>query len=184
MFFSNLVAVYFLINWFPTPMASAGLSVSQAVVASALIHVGSLVGTLTLAGVVRRIGAFERVAAGFLLGALGIVLLALAEATPTLTMIGAFVAGFFVIGTQTAANAVSALLYPATIRSTGIGWALGIGRSGSILGPLIGGALLSLHWSSAALFLVASGPAAVAAASAFRISRLLRREHLRENHAV
>jgi AAHS family 4-hydroxybenzoate transporter-like MFS transporter len=184
MFFSNLVALYFLINWFPTLMASAGLSLSQAVVASALIQVGSLVGTLALAGVVRRIGAFEMVAAGFLLGALSIALLALAEATPTLTMIGAFVAGFFVIGTQTAANAVSALLYPATIRSTGIGWALGIGRSGSILGPLIGGALLSLHWSSAALFLVASGPAAVAAASAFRISRLLRREHLRENHAV
>lgn len=176
MFFSNLVALYFLINWFPTLMANAGLSLQQAVVASALIQVGSLVGTLTLAVVVRRMGAFEMVAAGFFLGGLSIAMLAFAQIDATLTMVGAFVAGFFVIGTQTAANALAALLYPTTIRSTGIGCALAVGRTGSILGPLIGGALLSLHWSSAGLFVVASVPALVAAGSAFQLSRRLSRE--------
>ena len=176
MFFSNLVALYFLINWFPTLMASAGLSLRQAVVASALIQIGSLIGTLTLAIVVRRIGAFEMVAAGFFFGAASIALLAFAQTDATFTMIGAFVAGFFVIGTQTAANALAALLYPTTMRSTGIGWALGVGRTGSILGPLIGGALLSLHWSSTGLFVVASVPALVAACSALQLSRRLNRE--------
>ena len=171
MFFSNLIALYFLINWFPTLGHAAGLTLREALLASALIQVGSIAGTFLLAVFVRRRRAFSLVAGGFLLGAVAIATLAAIASSPTGLMIGGFITGFFVIGTQTGANAMSAMLYPTTIRSTGIGWALGVGRSGSILGPLVGGALLSLHWSTAGLFLIAAVPAAVAAAAAFGISR-------------
>ncbi|MBV8888224.1 MAG: MFS transporter [Alphaproteobacteria bacterium] len=175
MFFANLIALYFLINWFPTLIHAAGLPLQQAVIASALIQIGSIAGMLLLAAAMRRVPAFVLLALGFLLGALSFAGLAWFGTTLTGVMAGAFVAGFFVIGTQTGANAVSAMLYPTSIRSTGIGWAIGIGRAGSILGPLIGGVLLSLHWSTASLFLIAAVPAAVAAVAALAIARLLDR---------
>ncbi len=65
-------------------------------------------------------------------------------------------------------------MYPPSIRSTGVGWALGIGRLGAIAGPYIGGELIALHWSSRELFMAAAVPAAIAAASALVISGLVR----------
>ncbi len=173
MFFANLIALYFMINWYPTLVHGAGIPLNEAVIASAMIQIGSIVGMLVLAAIIRKIGAFAMLAAGFLLGALSLAGLALYGTTVTGVMVGGFVAGFFVIGTQTGANAVSAMLYPTSIRSTGIGWAIGVGRAGSILGPLIGGLLLSLQWPAGSLYLVAGIPAAVAALAAFAISRVL-----------
>ena len=86
-----------------------------------------------------------------------------------------FASGFCIVGGQTAANALAAGAYPTAARATGVGWALGIGRVGSIVGPLIGGLLLSLHWSTEALFGVAAIPALGAAAAASMLSRMAER---------
>jgi MFS transporter, AAHS family, 4-hydroxybenzoate transporter len=67
------------------------------------------------------------------------------------------------IGSQLGANAMAAGLYPARIRSTGVGWALGIGRLGGIAGPAIGGALLAFGLPPKQIFLCACGPALIAA---------------------
>ena len=91
-------------------------------------------------------------------GAIGIV-----GTTVATVMATVFVAGFFVIGTQFCMNALAASSYPTAVRATGVGWALGIGRIGSVLGPVIGGLLLSLGWGNAALFFVAAMPALVSA---------------------
>jgi AAHS family 4-hydroxybenzoate transporter-like MFS transporter len=72
-------------------------------------------------------------------------------------------AGAGIIGGQTAANALAAATYPTQIRSTGVGWALGIGRIGSIIGPLVAAALLMAHVSVRGIFLVSAIPALVAA---------------------
>jgi AAHS family 4-hydroxybenzoate transporter-like MFS transporter len=56
--------------------------------------------------------------------------------------------------------------YPTAIRSTGVGWALGIGRMGSIIGPWIGGLILSFEWQTSSLFLTAVIPALIAALAA------------------
>jgi AAHS family 4-hydroxybenzoate transporter-like MFS transporter len=79
-----------------------------------------------------------------------------------------------VIGGQIAANALAAAFYPTSVRSTGIGWALGIGRIGSIVGPLVGGVLLTMKWSAAAVFLAAAAAALCAALAAIGLSRLAR----------
>ncbi|GAC1624668.1 MAG: hypothetical protein NVS4B4_08900 [Bradyrhizobium sp.] len=73
---------------------------------------------------------------------------------------------------QIAANALAAGFYPTSVRATGVGWALGIGRVGSIVGPLIGGALLSAKWSTASVFGAAAGAALCAALAAFSLSRI------------
>jgi AAHS family 4-hydroxybenzoate transporter-like MFS transporter len=83
-----------------------------------------------------------------------------------------FAAGFCVVGGQIAANALAAAFYPTSVRASGVGWALGIGRIGSIIGPLVGGALLSAKWSTASVFGAAAAAALCAALAAFSLSRL------------
>jgi AAHS family 4-hydroxybenzoate transporter-like MFS transporter len=65
-----------------------------------------------------------------------------AVGTTALLMLVIFAAGFFVIGTQYCMNALAASFYPTRLRSTGVGWALGIGSIGSIVGPVVGGIVL------------------------------------------
>ena len=85
--------------------------------------------------------------------------------TPALLLIVATVAGFCLIGGQTGVNALASTFYPTFIRSTGVGWALGIGRIGSIAGPGVGGILIALHWPTTAIFII-GGIAALCAAIA------------------
>jgi len=49
-----------------------------------------------------------------------------------------FFAGFLVLGIQSGINVVGAMIYPTSLRANGSGWELGIGRIGSIVGPLVG----------------------------------------------
>ena len=79
-------------------------------------------------------------------------------------------AGAAMIGSQLGANAMVAALYPARIRSTGVGWALGIGRLGGIAGPAIGGSLLAFGLPPKQIFLCACVPALVAAACTFLLT--------------
>ena len=153
---------------------TAGVDVSSALVAASLIQVGSILGTLTLAALAGRVDTFVVMCIGYTGGALALALIAMAGRSVTYLMAVAFIAGFFVIGTQTGANAVSVLVYPPSIRATGVGWALGIGRLGAIAGPYVGGELIALHWSSRDLFIASTVPAAIAAISAAIISRLVR----------
>jgi AAHS family 4-hydroxybenzoate transporter-like MFS transporter len=85
--------------------------------------------------------------------ALSLALLGYFGAEPGPVMAAAFFAGFFVIGSQYGANAMAASYYPTFIRSSGVGWALGVGRAGNIAGPLIGGIMLGTGWSIATIWL-------------------------------
>jgi AAHS family 4-hydroxybenzoate transporter-like MFS transporter len=112
---------------------------------------------------------------GYLCGALMLVLLAFSGGSVAYFTLVSFVAGFFVVGTQTGANAVSAFVYPPSLRSTGVGWALGIGRTGAILGPSVGGLLIGLGWPTRDLFIAAAAPAVIGSICAFALSGMLRR---------
>ncbi len=73
------------------------------------------------------------------------------------------IAGIGVVGGQSGVNALAATFYPTDLRSTGVGAGLGIGRIGAIVGPVVGGQLLALHWQNQELFLAAAVPAAISA---------------------
>jgi AAHS family 4-hydroxybenzoate transporter-like MFS transporter len=94
--------------------------------------------------------------------ALFIAGIAMGSANLWILMIATFLAGFGVVGAQIGMNALAAGLYPTAIRSTGVGWALGVGRIGSIIGPLAGGILLSFGWNVQSVVLVAAVPALLA----------------------
>ncbi|MGB8604649.1 MFS transporter [Bradyrhizobium sp.] len=170
-FFMSLLDIYFLANWLPTVLNDLGASVSSAVLIGSMLQVGGVVGTFALGSVIDRF-SFRALAlvyfiAVFAVGAIG----QLGYSVVFVTM-AIFVAGFCVIGGQIAANALAAAFYPTSVRATGVGWALGIGRVGSIIGPLVGGMLLTMKWSTASVFMAAAAAALCAALASFSLSRL------------
>jgi AAHS family 4-hydroxybenzoate transporter-like MFS transporter len=162
-FFSNLLILYFLINWLPSVLQAAGLSLERAIIGTVLLNAGGILGGLGLGWLVDRRGPFGVLFVSYCLAAMSILAIGNFASTVTFAMLIVFVAGFFVIGSQFCMNALAASTYPTSARSTGVGWALGIGRVGSVVGPVIGGWLLSLGWTNAALFFAVSVPAAVSA---------------------
>jgi AAHS family 4-hydroxybenzoate transporter-like MFS transporter len=170
-FFMSLLDLYFLANWLPTVLNDLGASVSTAALIGSMLQVGGVVGTFALGSVIDRF-SFRALAlvyfiAVFAIGAIG----QLGHSIVFVTM-AIFAAGFCTVGGQIAANALAAGFYPTSVRSTGVGWALGIGRVGSIIGPLVGGALMTAKWSTGSVFMAAASAAFCAALAAFSLSRL------------
>lgn len=168
-FFMSLVDLYFLSNWLPTVLNDLGTSVSTAALIGSMLQIGGLVGTFALGSVIDRF-SFRALAATYLLAAIAVACVGLMHRSVPGVTAAVFASGFCIVGGQIAANALAAGSYPTTARATGVGWALGIGRVGSIVGPLLGGLLLSLHWSTESLFGLAAVPALGAALAAIFLS--------------
>jgi AAHS family 4-hydroxybenzoate transporter-like MFS transporter len=170
-FFMSLLDIYFLSNWLPTVLNDLGASISEAAAIGSMLQVGGVVGTFALGSIIDRFSfralALVYFVAVFAVGAIGQLGHSAALVTSAI-----FVAGFCIVGGQIAANALAAGFYPTSVRATGVGWALGIGRVGSIVGPLVGGVLLSLKWSAGEVFVAAAGAALCAALAAFSLGRL------------
>jgi AAHS family 4-hydroxybenzoate transporter-like MFS transporter len=175
-YFMNLLVIYFVISWLPAVLRQAGMPISAGVEAISLFSLGGIIGSLLQGISMRQVGASTVLAAEFglsvlLIGSLGVL-------PPSLGMIlsVAFGLGILVQGAQAGLNALVAEFYPTAIRSTGVGWALGVGRIGSIVGPVLGGVMLSLQWDLQQIFLAGTVPAlcaglAVLAGSKFRQAR-------------
>lgn len=160
-FFMNLLMMYFLINWLPTVLAQAGLPVERAIIATVLLNLGGIIGGLALGRLIDRRGPYRVLASAYLGAAVFTALIGVVDISVGAIMATVFVTGFCIIGAQFGMNALAADYYPTAMRSTGIGWALGIGRIGSVLGPVIGGLLLALDWPTSSLFLAAAMPALI-----------------------
>jgi len=159
--FMNLIDLYFLSNWLPTLIRDAGYPTDTAVLVATALQVGGVIGTLTLGRLIDRLGFVRVLAVCFLIACVTVGLIGhVAAALPMLVAV-VFVAGFCIVGGQPAVNALAATYYPTTLRATGIGWSLGVGRIGSVIGPVIGGQLIAMQWSSPALFSAAAVPALV-----------------------
>lgn len=158
MFFMNMLDIYFLNSWLPTLTHGVGLDIQAAIAVGVAFQLGGIGGTVGLGLSIERLG-FNRVlfltyAAGFV----SIVTIGLAGASMPILMPAVFVAGVAVIGGQIGCNAYAARVYPTYVRATGIGWALGIGRLGSILGATVGGLMLAAQWSIPSLFQASAVP--------------------------
>jgi len=170
-YFMNLLMIYFVVSWLPAILRQAHLPLSAGVMAITAFSVGGAAGCLVTGRLLRTAGAHPIVLGEFCAATVLIGVLAL---TPPLLwlILGVTAAlGFAVQGAQAGLNALVAGYYPTPIRSTGIGWALGIGRIGSIIGPLLGGVMLSLDWPLRDIFLAGMAPAACAAAAVLVGSR-------------
>jgi AAHS family 4-hydroxybenzoate transporter-like MFS transporter len=167
MFFMNLLDLYFLNSWLPTVMNDNGINVRIAIVITTLFQIGGAIGAILLGRLIDRRLSFRILAWTYLSAAACIFLIGEAGSSIGLLVITVFAAGFCVVGGQTSSNALAAEFYPTAMRSTGVGWALGIGRIGSIIGPTLGGILLSRGGGTRQIFWLAAVPVLIATAAAF-----------------
>lgn len=161
MHFANLAILYFLANWLPTLVRDAGLPLRTSVIAGTILQGASVLGALCLARLITRYGFFRVLPVSYSIAAVAIALIGQVATSAQALFAVVFVVGFCAIGGLNGINALAVASYPASLRTTGIGWALGVGRFGSILAPVLGGILLANHWSISSLFLVAAAPAVV-----------------------
>lgn len=171
LFFMSLLDLYLLSNWLPTVVNDLGASVSVAAIIGSMLQVGGFAGVFTLGRFIDRF-SYRALAVTYLVAALAVGTIGLVGHSTVLLTAAIFASGFCIVGGQIASNALAATFYPTNVRSTGVGWALGIGRLGSIVGPLVGGALIARHVGLDKLFLFAAVPAVIACVAAVFLSRL------------
>lgn len=164
-FFMNLLVMYFLVNWLPSLLRGSGLSLEVAILSTALLNLGGVAGGIVLGRLIDRRNPYRILGSAYAMAAVFIALIASFSSNVPFLLIATTLAGVGISGAQIGLNAVTAASYPTAIRSTAIGWALGVGRVGSILGPTLGGILLGLGWTPASLLLAAVVPAVIAAAA-------------------
>ena len=165
-FITSLTGHHFLTSWLPTVLDSNGVPLAHAVVAGSLIQGGGAVGSLIVGRLMDRFGMMVIVAA-FILSVPFVVMIGAFAMPEYMLMLVVFTAGLCLLGGQIGLNALAGTIYPTFVRSTGAGWALGIGRIGSIIGPVIGGVLIGMKLSMPALFICAAIPAACCAVTVF-----------------
>jgi len=172
MFFGMLL-IYFLVNWIPAMLAQEGLSHKEAVMGVVTLNLGGVIGSLVISRLMDRFGPFRPLAAILSIGAIGVALIGTTAGDVDRAMVVIFLTGLFISGSLLAMPALSARYYSTAIRGTGVGWSMAIGRTGSAIGPVLGGALLTFGLSTAELFLAAAIPAVLAAITIFAMRRYI-----------
>lgn len=159
--FANMVALMFMNSWLTTVLHNAGFAIGVAILIAAVVHVGGIIGGICISDAFDRFARtrFYVLAAAYGLAALFVASVGYSGAELVWTTVAIFVAGFFLYGVQNSFNAVSSVLYPTAMRSTGASWGQGIASIANIIGPMLGGILLALHWpSNRLLYLIALAP--------------------------
>jgi MFS transporter, AAHS family, 4-hydroxybenzoate transporter len=170
-FVTTLMTNYFLNSWMPLLFNNVGLTPEKAALASSLYHIGGTVGGLLISVLLDQFG-FVVIAVLFVCAAPAIAAIGSSSMSYAALAPLAAVAGLCVLGGQFGNNAAAGLLYPTQFRSKAVGWALGIGRFGAIVGPLLGGHLIKLHLPMRQLFLAAAMPMLIGAVAAVILVRL------------
>jgi MFS transporter, AAHS family, 4-hydroxybenzoate transporter len=162
-FFTIFMVLVTVTFWTPAVLHSVGFSLSAAALIIGLNNLGSFIASASSGWAVHRGGAFRVLIPCAIIG--GLALAWFGQATSSVAMLGAasFLAGFFVGGTGTGLIAVAAGMYPTAIRSTGIGWAMGMGRVGQVFGPVLTGILVGLGVKVGGIFFAAAVPCFIAA---------------------
>jgi len=175
--FTNLLTYYFLVGWLPTVLTSGGLGIGQAILVTVLMGIGTVCGGVLLARLIDKFGSYQILALNYVGAATVCVLIGVLNQHLVGVSVMVFFAGFCVGGSQLIANALAATYYPTEMRSTGVGWALGAARSGAVVGPIIGGFLLSMQLNTQELFSALTVPTLIAAVAVFALGKYTAAQH-------
>lgn len=170
-FFMSLLDLYFLNSWLPTVLHDSGLQLERALRITAMFQVGGAIGAFVLGRTFDRMKSFIGLAAAYAGAAVCVFFIGMAGSSLLVQTGLVFATGVCVVGGQTGSNAMAAELYPTSIRSTGVGWSLGIGRIGSIVGPMLGATLLSSHLDVRQVFWAAAVPPGIAVIAVMLVNR-------------
>jgi AAHS family 4-hydroxybenzoate transporter-like MFS transporter len=172
LFIMNLMGYFALLSWTPVLLTTAHIPLSQAAVAQMVFQIGGTIGGWVLCRPIDKYGLMP-VAILFALSVPAVAIIGyVGTISEPLLMVVEFFAGFCVLGLQFGLNAVSGMIYPTSFRANGSGWALGIGRVGAIVGPLLGGLFIAMHLPIEHLFLLAAIPFVVGTIACYALARL------------
>jgi AAHS family 4-hydroxybenzoate transporter-like MFS transporter len=164
-FFCSLMNLFLFVYWLPQVLHLTGMTPAEAARTTSFRELGAILAVVYLGLLIDRFGPERTLAWHYAAGVVFIAAIALAVMPYLLLAVVIFFSGMTIIGSQTGANATCGKLYPARMRTSGLGWALGIGRLGGIAAPVLGGYLLSMGMAPPHIFLSACGFAVIAAAA-------------------
>lgn len=169
--FFGLMVLYFIVSWIPKLSIEAGLSETDGIYAGALYNLGAFTGTTAMSFLAVRV-PLGRLVPTMLCGAAVAMLAFGSIAMPVGATLGvAFVIGVLLQGGYNGVWPLAASVYPTEFRATGIGWAIGVGRSGAIIGPMLGGYLMAAKIALPLLFAAYCLPLLACAGCVFALGR-------------
>lgn len=172
--FFGLMVLYFIVSWITKLAIESGLSETNGIYAGALYNFGAFSGTVAMSLLAVRVPLGKLVPTMLCGAAVAMVWFGSVQMSVAATMANAFIIGVLLQGGYNGVWPLAAETYPSQVRATGIGWAIGIGRSGAIVGPLIAGHLMAAKVSLPILFAVYCVPLLACATCAFAVQRLSR----------
>jgi AAHS family 4-hydroxybenzoate transporter-like MFS transporter len=166
-FLLSLMLAYFLVNWLPLLAQQAGVGMKNAVLGVAALNLGAIFWCLIIGRLADRQGPALPIGCAYAAGGAAIAMIGQSAESGALLLTLCFVAGALSIGAQMCVVALGAIFYDTAMRATGIGWMMGTGRIGAILGPILGGVLIARGVPASSLFVIAGGISLLAALGAF-----------------
>ncbi len=163
-FFMGLLMVYALGSWLPKLMMAAGYSMGSSLMFLLALNIGAVIGTAGGGVLADKFHLKPVIISMFLVGAVALVGLGFNTPQPVIYLLVAL-AGAAAIGCSILLYSYVAQYYPLAVRSTGLGWASGIGRMGAIVGPIVIGFLLGMDLPHKLNFIAVAIPAVIAAAA-------------------
>ena len=168
-FFMCFSTLYFLMSWIPKLMDDSGYAAGVGRDAFFLFNLGGVLGIYLMGWLSTRFRLTNLVFALCTASAVGMVVFAIVPAGLSLLMALILVIGILQQGGFTGLYATAAKIYPTEIRSTGVGWAIGLGRSGAVAGPAIAGYLIVAGFDMASNFIFFAVPMAIGGFIAYRL---------------
>jgi benzoate transport len=151
--------MYFLMTWIPALMEYSGFTAATGRTAFFLFNLGGVLGIWLLGAISTKIKLSNIVSSFLITSAILLIVFAASPNQQTLLLSLVLVIGILFQGGFTGLYAVAAKVYPASFRSTGVGWAIGLGRAGAVIGPGVAGFLIAAGFDMSANFYIFSIPA-------------------------
>jgi AAHS family 4-hydroxybenzoate transporter-like MFS transporter len=176
--FMALVMGFLLTNWLPLVAGAAGAGAGSSALAVATLNIGVIVGCLALGRVADKLRPTVVLGVAFVLGAAAIAALGYVGSHVGAFLLLTFAAGFGCIGAQMCMVSVCAIFYETSLRATGLGATMAVGRIGGIIGPVLGGLLIGAGAGAPAVFGVAAAAGLCAAAAVVVLGIVTRESRL------
>ena len=168
-YFLLMFSFYFVVSWTPKLLVDAGLTTGQGISAGVYLQAGGLVGAISLGLLGYKFKVPILTSVFFCCGVAAMLFYGLVELSLVSLMLVAAIMGFFLIGAMIGLYTIAPSVYPANVRVSGVGLAIGIGRLGAIVAPLAGGIILNSGYSSDEIFVIFSIPLILAALAVYKI---------------
>lgn len=169
--FMGLLVLYSMLSWITKLATGAGLSEADGIYAGAFYNIGAFIGTSGMGLLTMRVP--PRILTPCLLVLAGVAMLVFGMVPMSVggALAMAFLIGLTLQGGYNGMWPIAAGAFPVQARATGIGWVMGIGRGGAVVGPIMAGYLLAAEVSLPAILVIYCVPLAICALCAFGVRR-------------